>query len=90
MAEVVDNPAAGRFELDEPGGVTFADYRRDRAHLILSHVEAPMALRGTGSAGRLMEGVLAIARDEGLRVVPLCSYAAAYMRRHPQHGDLLG
>ncbi len=53
-------------------------------------MEAAPALRGTGAAGRLMEGVLASARAEGLRVVPLCSYAAAYIRRHPEHHDLLG
>ena len=90
MSEVVDNIAARRFELSEPGGVAFADYRRVDGRLVIPHVEAPPALRGTGAAGRLMEGVLAVARAEGLRVTPLCSYAAAYIRRHGAHQDLLG
>ncbi len=90
MAEVTDNTARHRFELAEAGGVSFADYRRDAGRLILPHVEAPAALRGTGAAGRLMEGVLAIARAEGLKVLPLCGYAAAYIRRHKEHQDLLG
>ncbi len=90
MAEVTDNTVRRRFELAEAGGVAFADYRRDVGQLIIPHVEAPVSLRGTGAAGRLMEGVLSVARQEGVKVVPLCSYAAAYMRRHHEHQDLLG
>jgi len=89
MAEVTDNAAAGRFELVEQGQTAFADYRLSDGRLILPHVEAPPALRGTGAAGRLMEGVLTEARARGLKVVPLCGYAAAYIRRHAEWQDLL-
>jgi predicted GNAT family acetyltransferase len=89
MSEVIDNAAAHRFELTENGRLAFANYRRDDGRLVIPHVEAHPELRGTGAAGRLMEGVLAQARAEGLTVVPLCGYAAAYMRRHKQHHDLI-
>jgi predicted GNAT family acetyltransferase len=36
-----------------------------------------------------MEGMLAIVRERGEKVVPVCSYAAAYMRQHEEHRDLL-
>lgn len=52
-------------------------------------MQAAPALRGTGAAGRLMQGVMAIARAEGLKVVPLCGYASAWIRRHKEHRDLL-
>ena len=90
MSEVTDNAARSRFELSEGGQTAFADYRREPGRLVLPYVEAPPALRGTGAAGRLMEGVLASARAEGLKVVPICGYASAYIRRHKQHHDLLG
>ncbi len=89
MDEVVDKAAKGRFELEVEGEVAFANYRREPGRLVIPYVEAPTALRGTGAAGRLMEGVLAVARAEGLKVVPVCGYAAAYIRRHKQHHDLL-
>jgi predicted GNAT family acetyltransferase len=89
MNEVVDNPAQGRFELDVGGQVAFATYRREPGRLVIPYVEAPAALRGTGAAGRLMEGVLAVARAQALKVTPICGYAAAYIRRHKQHHDLL-
>jgi predicted GNAT family acetyltransferase len=89
MTAVVDNKPLSRFELEENGDLAFADYSLKDGWLVLPHVEAAPPLRGTGAAGRLMEGVLAYARAEGLKVRPLCGYAAAYIRRHPEHRDLV-
>ncbi len=89
MAQGLDNAAEQRFELAEPGGGAFATFRREPGRWVVSHVEASPALRGTGAAGRLMEGLLAKARGEGVKITPLCSYAAAYIRRHERHRDLL-
>lgn len=87
---VIDNAALHRFELEEQGQVAFADYRMRGPRLMeIPHVEAPLALRGTGAAGRLMEGVLTRARERGWRVVPSCPYADAYIRRHGEWLDLL-
>lgn len=86
---VSDNPAKSRFELAEGGHVAFATYRRDGATLVIPHVEAPPALRGSGAAGRLMQGVMEIARAENLRVVPTCGYAAAWIKRHKEFHDLV-
>ncbi len=89
MSAVIDNPERRRFELEEQGLIAFADYRLEGDELVIPHVEAPPALRGTGAAGRLMTGVLDLARSRGLKVVPLCPYADAFIRRHPQYQDLV-
>ena len=89
MPDVTDNVAENRFELVEEGLTAFADYDRRDGRMLIRYVESPPPLRGKGTAGRLMEGVLAAARAEGLKVTPICGYAAAYMRRHKQHQDLL-
>ncbi len=57
--------------------------------MIIPHVEADPALRGSGAAERLTEGELANARERDLKVRPLCGYAAAYIQGHPQWLDLL-
>lgn len=89
MNGVVDNPDKSRFEMEEAGLIAFADYRRHESVLVIPHVEAPHALRGTGAAGRLMAGMLALVRQRGEKIVPTCSYAAAYMRQHKDQQDLL-
>ncbi|HSK41940.1 MAG TPA: GNAT family N-acetyltransferase [Arenibaculum sp.] len=87
---VTDNSAKSRYELDIDGHVAFANYRRVGSTLYLPHVEAPPQLRGTGAAGRLMQGVMETARAEGLKVVPTCSYASSWLHRHKEYHDLLG
>jgi len=87
--DIIDNTALSRFELAEGGHVAYADYQRQGSTLVIPYVFAPPALRGMGTAGRLMEGVLAAARRDGMKVTPICGYAAAYIRRHKEHHDLL-
>lgn len=79
---VTDNTTRRRYELDVDGQIVFSDYRKDGDSVSLTHVEAPESLRGTGAAGRLMEGIMDIAAREKLSVVPVCSYAVAWMKRH--------
>jgi predicted GNAT family acetyltransferase len=91
MAGLVRNdPDRSRYELEVGGEVVFATYRREGDRLFIRYVEAAPVLRGTGAAGRLMQGIAEIARAEELKLVPLCSYAAAWLRRHKEHRDLLG
>lgn len=81
---MTNNEDAHRFELSENGHTAYADYRLDGARLYIDYVEAPPPLRGTGAAGRLMADIMVWARERGLEVVPVCGYAAAWIRRHPQ------
>jgi len=89
MPDVIDAAARSRFELTENGLTAFATYRRAGNRVVIPHVEAPLPLRGKGTASRLMEGIVALARADGFKIVPSCPYAAAWFRRHPQAADVL-
>ncbi len=82
-ARLMDNENLDRFEMAEDGEVVFADYRRSAGRLYIDHVEAPVALRGSGAAGRLMALIAEHARDTNVEIVPICGYAAAWLKRHP-------
>ena len=81
-ARLTDNEKLGRFEMVESGQIVFADYRIADGRLFIDHVESPIALRGSGAAGRLMALVVQRARDSDLQIVPVCGYAAAWLRRN--------
>jgi predicted GNAT family acetyltransferase len=81
-ARLTDNETLGRFEMLEDGQTVFADYRLDDGRLFIDHVESPVALRGCGAAGRLMALIAEHARDADLQIVPICGYAAAWLRRN--------
>lgn len=88
-SDVRDNVDRHRFELERNGQLAFATYERRGSDLLIRHVEAAIPLRGTGAAGELMKGVAEIARSEGRKITPLCSYAFTWMRRHKEYSDLL-
>lgn len=89
MTQVTDNTSAGRYELIEADHVSYADYRLQGDRLIIDYVFAPPELRGTGAAGRLMEGLVADVRSRNLKITPLCGYAVAWLKRHSESADLL-
>jgi predicted GNAT family acetyltransferase len=89
MDKLHDNASAGQYELDIDGQTVVARYRREDGVLTILWVEAPPALRGTGAAGRLMKLVAQEAREQTWRVVPVCGYAAAWLRRSPEYRELV-
>lgn len=78
-----------RYEMDERGLTSYADYRLAGDRLFIDYVYAPVPLRGTGASGRLMEVVAADARRKGLKITAICSYAAAWLKRSEEFRDLV-
>lgn len=78
-----DNESASRFELNVDGAVAYATYKLEGKTLTINYVEAPEVLRGTGAAGRLMEHIAALAKAQHYTIIPICGYAASWLRRHP-------
>jgi len=86
---VTDNAERRRFELTENGQMAIATYRREGDLFSIPHVEAPPALRGKGTAQRLMQGIADMARANKHRIAPRCSYARHWFSRHPEYADVL-
>lgn len=89
MSELRNDHQRSRYEMDEQGLTSYANYRLQGDRLYVDYVFAPPALRGAGAAGRLMKALAADAREKGLKITPICGYAAAWLRRHPATHDLL-
>lgn len=87
--DVSNNRAASRFEAIVDGQLCRADYRLDGDRMIVFHTEVPRALEGRGIASVLVRAVFDEARERGLKVVPACSYVAAWARRHPDVAPLV-
>lgn len=86
--DVVHNPDKKRFETWIDGYLSKLDYLQDGKNFVITHVGVHPELRGQGVAGRIVEESLTYARENSLRVIPMCSYAATYIRRNPQHVEL--
>ncbi len=79
---------AHRFESRVDGVVCVLEYRLSDAVMTIDHTGVPSAVGGRGIASALVQSALTAARSAGWKVVPACSYAAAWMQRHPEFNDL--
>jgi predicted GNAT family acetyltransferase len=89
MSTFRDDPAQNRASMDFEGGQVWVDYTRQGSTLALLHVEADVALRGSGAAAAFMQALTDFARAEGLKLRPVCSYAVAWLRRHKDAHDVM-
>jgi uncharacterized protein len=85
---LTDNIARSRFELGTEGESGFIDYRRSGGILFLNHAEVPSALAGHGRGTRLVRAALDLIRSRGERIVPVCPFIKAFVRRNPAYADM--
>lgn len=50
--------------------------------IVLSHTEVPKAMEGQGVGSKLAKAAFAYAKENELKVMPLCPFMASYVRRH--------
>ncbi len=83
------NGVMKRFELTIEGTLAVLDYVEQGENLLVfTHTFVPNELRGQNVAARLTRYALDDARQQGKKVVPQCSYVAAYMERNKEYADL--
>lgn len=79
----------GRYVIRRDGHEAELTYSVTTPTLVIAdHTGVPDAFRGTGAGLALVERLVADARAEGFRVMPLCPFVNAMRRRHPEWADV--
>ncbi|MGN6585556.1 MAG: GNAT family N-acetyltransferase [Rhizobiaceae bacterium] len=85
-----DAGSKGRYVYRAGGNEAEMTFSKAGGHqIIIDHTEVPDAFRGQGIGLQLVERAVADARSEGKTIIPLCPFAAAQFRRHPEWADVL-
>jgi len=85
---VVDHdPAARQFTTEVDGSRAHLDYTLAGSVMTITHTRVPEAIGGRGIAAALMQAALSAARTSGWSVEADCSYAVAYLAKHPRETD---
>lgn len=86
---IKNNTAASRFEYKDNDQLCYLNYTLDNKIMSITHTWVPQALEGRGIAAQLTKTALETARENHWKIIPICSYTVAYMKRHPEYQDLL-
>jgi Predicted acetyltransferase len=86
--DIQHDRAAHRFEVQVEGAHCVLDYMLADGVMTITHTGVPPPAGGRGVAGELVRTALECARAQGCKVRAACSYAAAWMERHPDYAEL--
>jgi uncharacterized protein len=88
--DIVDNEAEQRYEAYLDGALAgFIVYRDEPRGRVFLHTEVDPAFQGKGVGGHLVKGALEAVRARGGKMVPVCPFVAAYLKRHPEFADIV-
>ena len=86
-----EGPTGGRYVTVIDGLECELTYSRmgDSGNVIADHTGVPRALGGRGIGGALVDALIADARQNGFKIVPLCPFVRAQYARHPEWADVM-
>lgn len=87
--EVTNNEAEKRFETTVNGQVAYLEYIPAGHNIVLSHTEVPVRLEGQGIGGQLVKQVLESIQHNDQKIIIVCPFVAAYIKRHPEYLELV-
>ncbi|MBA3910199.1 MAG: N-acetyltransferase [Rhodobacter sp.] len=79
----------GRYVIQKAGEEAELTYSVTTPTLIIAdHTGVPDSFRGTGAGLALVMRLVADARAEGVKIVPLCPFVNATRKKHPEWADV--
>lgn len=76
---------SSRFEITEDGYTAYAEYRIQGGCMDIRHTIVPSHLENKGMASALVKTAYDWCRAEGLTPKGSCSFASAWLKRHPEY-----
>ena len=78
-------PNRSRFEICEDGHTAYVEYYVHDGCADILHTIVPVHMENRGIGSCLVKATYDWARAEGLNPLGTCSFAAAWLRRHPDY-----
>ena len=88
-ADIRNNTASHRYELDVEGQTAIVAYNLTGPNLMITETLVPTALEGRGIASRMARHVVDDARARGLVILPVCTFFGHFFQKHPEHADVV-
>lgn len=83
--EIAHDPDKNLVWCQVEGHTATVEYEVKEGTLDILHTRVPAPLEGHGLASQLVQWSYDYARRQGLRPAATCSYAQAWLKRHPEY-----
>ena len=83
--EIKHRKEENRFYTEVEGFTGYVEYRIHDGGLDIVHTIVPDEIGGRGIAAELVAATYEYARSQGLKPIATCSYAIAWLERHPKY-----
>ncbi len=83
--EVIHDSLRSLFKTEVEGYTAYVAYRVENGALDIRHTIVPEEIGGRGIASALVQATYDYALAKGLKAVATCSYAVAWLERHPEY-----
>lgn len=81
---VLDNGSLNLYEDDVKVGEMLVSISPQKKELMVFHTEVDPSKEGKGYAGQLLQKLVQYARDNQLKIIPLCPYVHGQFKKHPE------
>ncbi len=83
--EIVHDRDNHKFDAIAPDGSIIGEiaYALEDGYMLATHTRVSQPYRGQGLAEELLSSLVAYADEEGMKIVPLCSYVIAAFEKQP-------
>lgn len=88
-AIIVKNSNLSRFEMYFKGYLSHIDYQINDGIMHLTHTEVAKELAGQGVGSQLIRSSLKMIEKENQRIVPVCPFVLAFIRKNSEFQKLL-
>jgi hypothetical protein len=75
-------------KLDEKASANIV-FHMEGNRMYLDSTYTPEKYRGRGIGTELVKASMKYAREHGLLIVPVCTFAVEYFKKHPEYGNIL-
>jgi predicted GNAT family acetyltransferase len=87
---IADNPERRRYLVRLGDRVVgYSEYDLEPSRIVFTHTVVKPEFEGRGVGSRLAKFALDDARNRGLRIVPVCPFIRAYLKRHQEYADIV-
>lgn len=87
--EIEGNKGSFYYQVDgeKKAEMTYSNAGADK--IIIDHTEVDESLRGQGIGYKLVEAAVNFARENQIKILPLCPFAAAVFKKNSEYSDVL-